>query len=191
MPLWKDYAAPNFTDSFGLPSKLQPVEIPPPSRKRSLGRKARVRLPRLPDPRWQYKRLLCPDEFYRIQQVHGPQGSPDGKWVAYSVTSVDRESDKRRTAVWMVNWEGTQDFRVTFGPGSDSSPRWRPDGKYLAFLSARPADGKSGDKEDKTQIWLLERRGGEASQLTNVKGDSNSVERSREGQNHVLAMEAR
>ena len=135
------------------------------------------------------KRLLVPDDLYRIQQVHGPQVSPDGKWIAYTVTTVDREADKRRSAIWMVNWDGTQDLRATYGRGSDSSPRFSPDGKYLAFLSARPADGKTGDKEDKAQVWLLDRRGGEASQLTNVKGNIDSYAWSPDGKRLVLVMQ--
>ena len=128
------------------------------------------------------KRLLIADDLYRMQQVRDPQVSPEGRWIAYTVTSVDREADKRLSAIWMVNWEGTQDMRLTYGPDSDTSPRWSPDGKYLAFLSTRPAEGKA-------QIWLLDRRGGEASQLTNVKGKIDSFEWSPDGQRLVLVMQ--
>ena len=127
------------------------------------------------------KRLLTVDDVYRMKEVRDPQVSPDGQWIAYTVTSVDHEADKLRTAIWMVNWEGTQDLQITNGPDSDASPRWSPDGKYLAFLSVRPAEGKS-------QIWLLDRRGGEASQLTNVKGEIGSYEWSPDGKRLVLVM---
>jgi dipeptidyl aminopeptidase/acylaminoacyl peptidase len=46
---------------------------------------------------------------------------------------------------------------------SSSHPRWSPDGKYLAFLSAR--------NEGKTQIWLLNRSGGEAQRITDTPQD--------------------
>ncbi|MGA2361371.1 MAG: S9 family peptidase [Candidatus Aminicenantales bacterium] len=116
-----------------------------------------------------------------MKEVGGPQVSPDGKWIAYTVTSVDREADKLQSAIWMVSWEGTQDLQITNGPDSDTSPRWSPDGRYLAFLSARPAEGKS-------QIWLLDRRGGEASQLTNVKAEISTYEWSPDSKGLVLVM---
>ena len=127
------------------------------------------------------KRPLTADDVYRVQEVGGPQVSPDGKWIAYTIKIVDREADKLRSAIWMVNWEGTQDLQITSGPDSDASPRWSPDGRSLAFLSARPAEGK-------TQIWLLDRRGGEASQLTNVKGEIGSYEWSPDSKRLVLVM---
>ena len=127
------------------------------------------------------KRPLTTDDVYRMKDVGDPQVSPDGKWIAYTVTTVDREADKLRSAIWMINWEGTQDLQVTYGPDSDTSPRWSPDGRYLAFLSARPAEGKA-------QIWLLDRRGGEASQLTNIKGEISSYEWSPDSKRLVLVM---
>jgi len=127
------------------------------------------------------KRPIAADDVYRILEVGDPQVSPDGKWVAYTATAMDREADKMRTAVWVVDAEGAQPRRYTRGPESDSSPRWSPDGKYLSFLSARPAEGKA-------QVWLLDRRGGEAVQLTDVKGEIQDYEWSPDGKRLVLVM---
>ena len=127
------------------------------------------------------RRPLAAEDVHRTQNVDDPQISPDGQWIAYTITSMDRAADKLRSAIWMVNWEGTQCFQATFGPGSDTSPRWSPDGKFLAFLSARPAEGKA-------QVWLLDRRGGEARPLTEVKGRIDGYEWSPDGKRLVLVM---
>ncbi len=115
-----------------------------------------------------------------MRQVSDPEVSPDGNWVAYTVTSNDREADKRRSSIWMVNWQGSQNIRLTEGPESDSTPRWSPDGKYLSFLSAR--------KDGKSQVWLLDRRGGEAQQLTNVKRDIDAYAWSPDAKRLVLQL---
>src|SRR5213594_1255592 len=103
------------------------------------------------------KRFLGIDDFPHLLNVNDPHCSPDGQWIAYTVSGSDLEADKRRTSIWIVSWDGKQNVRVTYVPGLDTSPRWSPDGKYLSFLSARPAESKS-------QVWLLDRRGGEARQ---------------------------
>src|SRR5262249_29410482 len=82
------------------------------------------------------KRAIAIDDVYRMQKVGNPQISPDGSWIAYTVTSIDKDADKRRTALWMVNWEGTQNVRLTFGKESVGSPGWSPDGKYLSYLAS-------------------------------------------------------
>lgn len=127
------------------------------------------------------KHFLSIDDISKLLTIEGPQCSPDGQWVAYSVTSNDIKEDKRRTSVWMVSWDGKQDLRISYGPGSDSSPRWSPDGKYLSFLSDR-ADKK------KTQVWMVDRRGGEARQLTNVKEDIEDYAWSPDGKKLILVM---
>ncbi|HEX4773662.1 MAG TPA: S9 family peptidase [Bryobacteraceae bacterium] len=109
------------------------------------------------------KRLLALEDLYSVQDVSDPQVSPDGQWVAYSVSTINREEDKRVSNIWMVSWDGRQDVQLTHGTESASSPRWSPDGKFLTFVRTR--DGK--DKG--AQVWILNRLGGEASQLTHLK----------------------
>jgi dipeptidyl aminopeptidase/acylaminoacyl peptidase len=109
------------------------------------------------------KRPLRPTDIYHLRSVNDPQISPDGAWVAYSVSAVDSAKDKSDSDIWMTSWDGTQTIRLTSTPESESSPRWSPDGRWLAFVSGRQ-EGKGG------QVWLLDRRGGEAQRLTMIKG---------------------
>ena len=100
------------------------------------------------------KRLLKVDDLDRLAEVADPQVSPDGKWIAYTVSTVNRDDDKNVTNIWMVSWDGSENVRLTYGSESESSPRWSPDGKYLSFVSSRPGKAKG------SQVWLLDRRGG-------------------------------
>ena len=111
----------------------------------------------------QTKRPLEVDDIFNIREVRDPQRSPDGKWVAYTVATAVKETDKNNTDIWMVSWDGAQHVQVTSTPEGESSPRWSPDNKYLSFVSSR-----MGAKDG--QVWLLNRAGGEAVKITDVKG---------------------
>jgi dipeptidyl aminopeptidase/acylaminoacyl peptidase len=135
------------------------------------------------------KRVLKADDFHRFQSVSNPQCSPDGQWIAYTVSYSDLKADERRSAIWMVSLDGAQNVRLTYTPGSDSTPRWSPDGKYLAFLSARKTDSDAkSESETKSQVWAIDRRGGEARQLTNVKQEIVDFDWSPDSKKLVLVM---
>ena len=128
------------------------------------------------------RRLITVDDMHRFHDVRDAQISPDGKWVAYTVSSVDVAADKSDTDVWMASWDGTQQLRLTSSPENENAPRWSPDGRYLAFMSGRPGKAKG------TQVWLLDRTGGEAAQLTDVKGRLASYEWSPDSKRLLLVM---
>jgi len=111
------------------------------------------------------KRPLKPSDVYRLQTLSDPQISPNGKWVAYTLSSVDSVKNKRNADIWMNSWDGKESIQLTYSPDGESQPRWSPDGKYLSFTSSRNGLTSS-------QIWLMDVRGGEARQLTDLKKGS-------------------
>jgi len=125
-------------------------------------------------------RPLTAEDYFRIQNVDEPQISPDGKWVAYTVTGSDLEKDEETSRIWMVPTAGGEPVPMTSKERSVSHPRWSPDGRYLSFLAA-PEDGKD-------QVWTLFREGGEAVQLTDTAQDVKDYEWSPCGKRMVLVL---
>ncbi|HVV06401.1 MAG TPA: S9 family peptidase [Puia sp.] len=142
------------------------------------------------------KRPLRPADIYRLPSVSDPQLSPDSKWVAYTVSTIDSIKDKRSSAIWMISLDGSQDLRITSSPEGESRPRWSPDGKYLSFLSSRPPSAMdAGDllpvnrpKVEGSQIWLMDRRGGEGQRLTAIRGGVKDYAWSPDGQKLLLTI---
>jgi dipeptidyl aminopeptidase/acylaminoacyl peptidase len=108
-------------------------------------------------------RAITVDDVFEIRAVGDPQIAEDGKWVAYTVSTMSLKEDKTETRIWMTPAGGGDAVVMTAEKESSSHPRWSPDGKFLAFLSKRG--------EGKTQVWLLNRMGGEAQKLTDAIQD--------------------
>ena len=98
------------------------------------------------------------DDLLTLKSIGATQMSPDGKWVAYTVSYGDFKQDAFVTQIWLVNSDTGQSLQLTRNDKSSTNPRWSPDGQRLAFLSNRI--------EDKNQIFLIDPTGGEAQQLT-------------------------
>ncbi|MBZ5859127.1 S9 family peptidase [Flavihumibacter profundi] len=129
----------------------------------------------------QAKRPISPSDVYRLQQPSSPKVSPDGKWVVYDLSSVDSAKDKSSTDLWMVSWDGKEQVQLTFDPGSEGNAHFSPDGKYISFIATRGDDKQS-------QLYLLDRRGGEAKKLTNIKGEIDDYDWSPNGQQLLLSI---
>ena len=123
--------------------------------------------------------LFQPEDAHRIKNVGDIAISPDGEWLAYSVGTTNVDKDESSSDLFMVNWDGSTRIQLTHTEdSSESSPRFSPDGKYLAFIAAR-TDGKSEESDDpkaESQIWLLNRAGGEAQRLTEMPGGVSGFE---------------
>jgi dipeptidyl aminopeptidase/acylaminoacyl peptidase len=129
----------------------------------------------------QDKRPLNSDDIFNMRDVRDPQRSPDGKWVAYVVSRAIKDTDKNDSDIWMVSWDGQQQIQVTSSAEGESSPRWSPDNKYLAFLSSR-------QNAKKSQIWLMNRAGGEAIKISDVKDGVSEFAWSPDSQKLVLVV---
>jgi len=99
-----------------------------------------------------------------LKMPSDPQVSPNGQWLVASVTTTAKSDEHRNAAIWLADTSGSRDARqITTGTANDTHPRWSPDSRELAFLSDRSKRGKN-------QLQVLSLDGGEAQEVTDVRG---------------------
>ncbi len=97
------------------------------------------------------------DQALSALSVSGAEISPDGRFVAYTVTQANWEENDFITQIWIASTASGERYRLTSGKTSSSGPQWSPDSKRVAFTS---------DRDGKRQIYLISPTGGEAAALT-------------------------
>jgi Tol biopolymer transport system component len=129
----------------------------------------------------QTKRSITIEDVLAIKSVRQVEVSPDEKWIAFTISTIDTTTDKSNTRIWMISTEGGDPIAMTSEDYSAGNPRWSPDGKYLSFTASK------GDKA-KTQVWNLNRLGGEAQQVTKIKQGVSGYEWSPDGKRLLLIL---
>jgi dipeptidyl aminopeptidase/acylaminoacyl peptidase len=125
------------------------------------------------------RRVPTIDDLINVKSLGSAQISPDGKYVAYTVTETDWKQDAFVTHIWLANTSTGKTFQLTRGEKSAGNPQWSPDGAWLAFTSNRVGD--------KNQIFVIHPDGGEAVQLTKAENGVNGFAWSQDGKNIAFA----
>lgn len=124
-------------------------------------------------------KLPTVSDLIQLNKVKDVRISPDGEWIAYTISRIDTLKDKTINQIWMSPSKGGNAFPMTTAIYSAGNPRWSPDGKYLSFISARGADAKP-------QVWSLNRFGGDAVQITDIAQGISEFEWSPDGKRLLL-----
>lgn len=115
-------------------------------------------------------------DYYKLTALADPKVSPDGRRIAFTVTTVVEDKDRRHSEIWMVATDGAAGgaaYRYTSPSTEASNPSWSPDGSLLAFSSRR-----EGSEDD---VWFL-RTGAPGGEAFQIKGVHSLPQFSRDGQ---------
>ena len=118
------------------------------------------------------KRPIAFDDLMKAKRISDPQVSSDGRWVAYVQGAVDFEANKVVNHIWLIPTAGGEPKQLTNGEGSDTRPRWSPDGDSIAFISNRGGE---------SQVWIIPVNGGEARRVTSLSTEADGVTWARKG----------
>jgi dipeptidyl aminopeptidase/acylaminoacyl peptidase len=124
-------------------------------------------------PQTSAKHPMTFDDLIKLQRISGATISPDSRAIAYAISTPDLGLNRGVSNIWTISTTGGELTQATQG-GRDNAPAWSPDGKTLAFLSAR--DGTS-------QVYLLSMEGGEAKKLTKLSTGADLFHWSPDGKN--------
>jgi dipeptidyl aminopeptidase/acylaminoacyl peptidase len=115
------------------------------------------------------------DQSLEMKSAFNPRISPDGRRVAYELQSTNWEDNSFDRNLWIADIASGEVRQLTSAKKSSTNAAWSRDGRWIAFLSDRPAQ-ISGSPADKKQLYVISADGGEAQQLTKAENDIGSFD---------------
>jgi dipeptidyl aminopeptidase/acylaminoacyl peptidase len=106
-----------------------------------------------------------PNDVYKMESVSRPKISPEGSWILYSQSKIDVAKDRAVSKLYMMSADGKETITLTEQTKGVGNYQWSPDGKYISYLS------KGKDEDNGSQLFLMDRRGGEGIQFSDIKGE--------------------
>ena len=110
----------------------------------------------------------------KLARISEPQLSPDGRLVAFTVQTIDLESNKKPKQIYIVPTDGGDARQITAAGSSNERPRWSPDSMRIAFIS---------DRGGTSQIWIMSADGSGAAPITHLATEAGGVMFSPDGKN--------
>ena len=123
-----------------------------------------------------------PTDVYKMEAVSRPKISPEGSWILYSQSKIDAAKDRSVSKLYMMSSDGKETITLTEQTMGVGNYQWSPDGKYISYLT------KGKDEDKGSQVFLMDRRGGEGVQLTNIKGEINDYVWFNSGKKMILVV---
>ena len=124
-------------------------------------------------------RALEVEDYFALRNIDSTAISPDGEWVAYTVSTQDLAKDSRETRVWIIPTAGGAARPITAKGSSAWDPAWGQDSKHLSFIA-------TGSDSDSSQVFTLDLHGDERVQITHVEGGVEGYEWSPNGKQLAL-----
>ena len=125
-------------------------------------------------PAWAQKQPFDAHALMQLGRISDPQLSPDGRWVAFGVQTIDLEKNTKPKQIYLVPLYGGAARKIA---DAAERPRWSPDSKTIAFIS---------DRGGSAQIWMMDADGSNQKQITNLSTEAGGVVYSRDGKNLVF-----
>jgi dipeptidyl aminopeptidase/acylaminoacyl peptidase len=128
------------------------------------------------------KRPMTFEDMMAMRRLGETAVSPDGRWLAYSVTTVNLDQNTKTPELWLERIQGGEPFKLAVAEPGDSGPQFAPDGKRILFIS-----GRQGGQ----QIWLADfdsRSGatGDPRKLSSISTEADAAKWSPDGRSIVF-----
>ncbi len=128
----------------------------------------------------QEKKPLGVEDMHKIADITEPVFSPDGEFIAYTLSTHNLDIDATVSDIWRVSWDSQQEQLTKTPEISEWAPAYG--GDIIAFLS-------DGAEEEETQIFVMPAAGGKARQVTRIKGGVSEFALSPDGTTLIVAAE--